>query len=96
MTKKSKLGEVHLLLIEPKDLEGSFESIRKQARKLAMTGGYELELSDSFDLQELSRLCELCRLEMHRYPAGSSEQRASIAGRLLSKAEGRLLDFRER
>ena len=60
------------------------EQLRKRARKLAMTGGYEVQLSRDLTTEELKELARKFEDEHDRYPAGSAAQSASLAGRILS------------
>ncbi|RMG42114.1 MAG: hypothetical protein D6719_07180 [Candidatus Dadabacteria bacterium] len=60
------------------------DKLKKQARKLAMTGGYELTLSSDLGSHDLTRLAEMFIEELEKnYPEKDSRRRASNAARVL-------------
>ena len=80
---------IHLL---PVSSEMSPALLRKEARKLAMQGGYELVLADGVPAQELERIAAvyLKELESYAFPQGDSRWRSNIAARVLALISSRV------
>ena len=58
-------SEIHLLLVGP-DTEP--KALKKQARKYAMTGGYELALQEGLSDADLVEVFQLYVTELEQYP----------------------------
>ena len=58
---------------------------RKLARKLAMTGGYEVKLDAQLQLEELGILVDKWSPELENYERGSKAFASSIAARVLKE-----------
>lgn len=71
---------IHELIIKP---DSTPKSLRKEARKLAMTGGYEVILASDLTPQDLEKLYTLFSPELDKYPAGEASYKNSLAYRVL-------------
>lgn len=71
---------IHDLVVS---IEESPQQLRKRARKLAMTGGYEVSLPGNYEETQLITLFELHQKELNRYEQDSAAFHASISVRIL-------------
>lgn len=77
----------------------SIEDTRKLARRLAMTGGYEVRLRPGMEEGELALLCALWVPELKSFPEDNSERRSSLVYRILRSVlneDALTADWRER
>jgi hypothetical protein len=78
---------IHQLTIEPYE---EISALQKRARKLAMTGGYEIALSSDFDLATGNELAERLLVVLDcQYPKGSAAYKSSLAYRIVMLLEER-------
>ncbi|MDZ4787057.1 MAG: hypothetical protein SGJ02_13370 [bacterium] len=71
---------IHLLEITP---EHSPEKVAKQARKFAMTGGYEVALKTDLKDSDYFKIFEIWSSELRNLQSKSSEMLSSNAWRIL-------------
>lgn len=60
------------------------QNLGKMARKLAMTGGFELTIADELSRQELAQLAELFIPELEKFQPLTSRRMGSNTNRLLN------------
>ena len=73
---------IHELVVTPDE---SPQKLRKRARKLAMTGGYEVVLSPELKQEQLLELLSLYESELSRYEKNTAAYSASLSGRILQQ-----------
>lgn len=71
---------VHLLTVSAED---SVRDVEKLARKLAMTGGYEVCLAPCLTHEGVEKLTATWSKELGKYASGTKAQQVSLAGRML-------------
>lgn len=74
---------IHKLIIDPNQ---SVEQVTRQARSLAITGGFEIELKPELNEQELKTIISLWTPEVKKFKKRDSELLSSNAFRILDLA----------
>ena len=77
---------IHLLEIGP---EITASQARKTARRLAMTGGFEIGLREGLSEPELTLIIERFAPELEAFDANAAQRRSSTAFRILQAAAAR-------
>ncbi|MBX7137126.1 MAG: hypothetical protein K1X83_04010 [Oligoflexia bacterium] len=74
---------IELLEIDP---EITVEEVKKAARRLAMTGGFEVALQEGLSEQQLTVIIDRFGPEVGVYEMGDARRRSSTAFRILRAA----------
>jgi len=71
---------IHLLEVQSHQ---EVREVEKQARKLAMTGGYEVSLSSDMSSADIDIILEVWSKQLDKYTIGTKAREVGLAGRIL-------------
>jgi hypothetical protein len=60
------------------------KELKKLSRRLAMTGGYEVELASGLNVEDLQQLVEIHLPELESYEKGTTKYRSNNSYRVLN------------